>query len=105
MALILTDENYEELVLNSDKPELVDFWAEWCGPCKALTPTIEDIAAEYEGRAVVGKVNVDESPKITRKYGIRNIPTLLYIKNGEVVDKQVGTASKSNLTAKLDALI
>ena len=105
MALILTDENYEELVLNSDKPALVDFWAEWCGPCKALTPTIEDIAAEYEGRAVVGKVNVDESPKITRKYGIRNIPTLLYIKNGEVVDKQVGTASKSNLTAKLDALI
>jgi thioredoxin 1 len=105
MALILTDANYEELVLKSDKPALVDFWAEWCGPCKALTPTIEEIAAEYEGRAVVGKINVDESPAITRKYGVRNIPTLFYIKNGEVVDKQVGTTSKATLTAKLDALI
>jgi thioredoxin 1 len=105
MALTLTDANYEELVLKSDKPALVDFWAEWCGPCKALTPTVDEIAVEYEGRAIVGKINVDESPNITRKYGIRNIPALLYIKNGEVADKQIGTTSKSTLTKKLDALI
>ncbi|MDR1739729.1 MAG: thioredoxin [Bacteroidales bacterium] len=105
MALTLTDANYEELVLKSDKPALVDFWAEWCGPCVALTPTVEQIADEYEGKAIVGKVNVDENPGIARKYGIRNIPTLLYIKGGEVADKQVGTTTKSNLTAKLDALL
>ncbi len=105
MALTLTDANYEELVLKSDKPALVDFWAEWCGPCVALTPTVEQIATEYEGKAIVGKVNVDENPGIARKYGIRNIPTLLYIKGGEVVDKQVGSTTKGNLTTKLDAIL
>ncbi|MDR1973864.1 MAG: thioredoxin [Bacteroidales bacterium] len=105
MSLVLTDGNYEELVLKSDKPCMVDFWAEWCGPCKALTPTIDEIATEYEGKAVVGKINVDECPAVTRKYGIRNIPTILFIKNGELADKHVGATAKSNLTAKLDALM
>lgn len=103
MAQTFTDANFEELVLKSDKVALVDFWAQWCGPCLALGPTIEEIANEYQGKAVVGKVNVDECPAITKKYGIRNIPTILFIKNGEVVDKQVGKTSKADLVGKLDA--
>ena len=102
MALEITDANFEELVLKSDKPVLVDFWAEWCGPCRMVGPVVEEIAKEYAGQAVVGKVNVDNNPGISMKYGIRNIPALLYFKNGEIVDKQIGAVPKSVLSAKLD---
>ena len=103
MALELTDQNFEELVLKSDKPVLVDFWAEWCGPCRMVGPFVEEIAKDYEGRAIVGKVNVDNNPGISMRFGIRNIPALLYFKNGEVVDKQIGAVQKSVLAGKLDA--
>jgi thioredoxin 1 len=103
MALELTDQNFEELVLKSDKPVLVDFWAEWCGPCRMVGPFVEEIAKDYEGRAIVGKVNVDNNPGISMQFGIRNIPALLYFKNGEVVDKQIGAVQKSVLAGKLDA--
>lgn len=103
MALEITDANFEELVLKSDKPVLVDFWAEWCGPCRMVGPVVEELAKEYEGKALVGKVNVDINSNISATYGIRNIPTLLYFKNGQMVDKQVGVVPKSTLAAKLDA--
>ena len=103
MALELTDSNFDELVLKSDKPVLVDFWAEWCGPCRMIGPAVEEIAKEYEGKAVVGKVNVDNNPNISMQFGIRNIPALLYFKNGQVVDKQVGAVPKSILANKLEA--
>jgi thioredoxin 1 len=103
MALELTNDNFEELVLKSDKQVLVDFWAEWCGPCRMVGPIVEELAKDYEGKAVIGKVNVDEHGEISSKFGIRNIPTLLVFKNGEVVDKQVGVAQKSVLAGKIDA--
>lgn len=103
MALELTDSNFDELVLKSEKPVLVDFWAEWCGPCRVVGPIVEEISNDYADKAVVGKVNVDENQEISFKYGIRNIPTLLVFKNGEVVDKQVGVAPKSVLAGKLEA--
>jgi thioredoxin 1 len=103
MALEITDSNFEELVLKSDKPVLVDFWAEWCGPCKMVGPVIEEMAKEYDGKAVIGKVNVDMNSAISMNYGIRNIPTLLYFKNGQVVDKQVGVVPKATLVGKLEA--
>ncbi|QNR23411.1 MULTISPECIES: thioredoxin [Croceimicrobium] len=103
MALEFTEANFEELVLNSDKPVLVDFWAEWCGPCRMVGPIVEELSQEYDGKAVIGKVNVDQHGEISMKYGIRNIPTLLVFKGGEVVDKQVGVAPKTALAAKLDA--
>ena len=105
MALELTDANFEELVMKSDKPVLVDFWAVWCGPCRMVGPVVEEIANDYEGKAIVGKVDVDNNPEVAQKFGIRNIPTILFIKNGEVVDKQVGAAQKSALTEKLDAIM
>ena len=103
MALELTDANFEETVLKSDKPVLVDFWAEWCGPCRMVGPVVDELHTEYEGKAIVGKVNVDHNPEISAKYGIRNIPTVLIFKNGEIVDKQVGAAAKSAYAGKLDA--
>ncbi len=103
MAVELTDQNFDELVLKSDKPVLVDFWAEWCGPCRMIGPYVEEIAKEYEGKAVVGKLNVDHNPAISMQFGIRNIPALLFFKNGQVVDKQVGAAPKSVLANKLEA--
>lgn len=103
MALELTDQNFEEMVLKSDKPVLVDFWAEWCGPCRMVGPFVEEIAKEYEGKAVVGKVNVDHNPNISTQFGIRNIPALLYFKNGQVVDKQIGAVPKNVLAQKLEA--
>ncbi len=101
MALEITDANFEELVLKSDKPVLVDFWAEWCGPCRMVGPLVDELAQEYEGKAIVGKVDVDSNPGISVKFGIRNIPALLFFKNGEVVDKQIGAVPKSTLADKL----
>ena len=103
MAVEITDNNFQETVMNSDKPVLVDFWAEWCGPCRMVGPIVEEIAVEYDGKAVIGKVNVDTNPEISQKYGIRNIPTILILKNGEVVDKSVGAVPKNILTDKIDA--
>jgi len=102
MALELNDQNFEELVIKSDKPVLVDFWAEWCGPCRMVGPVVEEIAKDYDGRAIVGKVNVDHNPGISMQFGIRNIPALLFFKGGEVVDKQIGAVPKSVLAGKLD---
>lgn len=103
MALELNDSNFEELVLKADKPVLVDFWAEWCGPCRMVGPIVEELSGEYDGKAVIGKVDVDANPNITVQFGIRNIPTLLVFKNGQVVDKQVGAVPKHILKGKLDA--
>lgn len=105
MALEFTDANFEELALKSDKPVVVDFWAEWCGPCRMVGPIVEELSKDYDGKAVIGKVNVDNNNEISAKYGIRNIPTILFLKNGEVVDKQVGAVQKSVLAEKLDKLI
>lgn len=98
----ITDSNFEE-VISSEKPVLVDFWAEWCGPCKMIGPVVEELASDYDGKAVVAKVNVDENPNVSAKFGIRSIPTLLVFKNGEIVDKQVGAVPKGVLSQKLDA--
>ena len=103
MALEITDANFEELVLKSDKPVLLDVWAEWCGPCRVVGPIVEELSKDYEGKAVVGKVDVDSNPNISMQFGIRNIPTLLVFNNGQVVDKQVGAVPKTTLAAKLDA--
>jgi len=94
MALEITDATFEEVVLKSDKPVLVDFWAVWCGPCKMLAPVVSELSADFEGKAVVGKVDVDNNQEFASKYGIRNIPTVLVFKNGEVVGRQVGVAPK-----------
>ena len=102
MATQLTDSNFKETVLDSGKVTLVDFWAEWCGPCKAIGPMIEEISKEYEGKAIIGKVDVDRNPETAMKYGIRNIPTILFIKGGQVVDKQVGAVPKASLVAMLN---
>ncbi len=105
MALELTDSNFDALVLNSDKPVIVDFWAVWCGPCRIVGPVVQEIGEEYSDKALVGKLDVDHNPAVARKYGIRNIPTLLYFKNGEVVDKQVGSVPKQVLINKLEKLL
>ncbi len=100
----ITDANFEEIIA-SDKPVLVDFWAEWCGPCKMIGPVVEELASEYEGKAVIGKVDVDSNPAVSAKFGIRSIPTLLVFKGGEVVDKQIGAVPKNVLSQKLDAQV
>ncbi|HZJ73348.1 MAG TPA: thioredoxin [Perlabentimonas sp.] len=105
MTLEITDANFEELVLKTDKPVLLDFWAEWCGPCRIVGPFVEEIAKEFEGKAVVGKVDVDNNPDVASKFGIRNIPTILFFKDGEVVDKQIGVAQKAALIKKLEAFL
>lgn len=105
MAIELTDGTFEELVLKSDKPVLVDFWAVWCGPCRMVGPIVQEIGEDYGEKAVVGKLDVDHNPETARNYGIRNIPTILFFKNGEVVDKQVGAVPKQKLVEKLDALL
>lgn len=104
MALEITDASFEDL-LKSEKPLVIDFWAEWCGPCRMVGPIVEELADEYAGKVTIGKVDVDNNDEITSKYGIRNIPTILFIKNGEVVDKQVGAAQKSVLTEKVESLL
>ena len=105
MAVEFIAENFDSLALESDKPVVVDFWAEWCGPCRMVGPVVEELANDYDGRAVVGKVNVDQHGDISMKYGVRNIPTILFLKGGEVVDKSVGAVPKNVLIEKLDALL
>ncbi len=105
MALEVNDGNFDDLVIKSDKPVLVDFWAEWCGPCRIIAPIIEEISNEFSGKATVVKCDVDNSPAVAAKYGIRNIPTILFFKDGKVADKQVGAVPKNNFVAKLNALI
>jgi len=105
MAIEITDANFEEVVLNSTIPVVVDFWAEWCGPCRMITPIIEEMSGEFEGKAVVGKVNVDQNPGVSAKFGIRNIPTILFVKGGEVVDKVVGAVPKEQMVSKLNAIL
>ena len=103
MAKHFTDATWDSEVLGSDKPVLVDFWAEWCGPCRKIGPLVEELATEYEGKALIGKLNVDENPGVATKYGIRSIPTILVFKGGEVVDKIVGAVPKNMLSQKIDA--
>ena len=105
MAVEITDSNFEDLVKQSDKPVMIDFWAVWCGPCKMIAPVVEEMAHEYDGKAVIGKVDVDNNPEVSTRFLIRNIPTILFLKNGEVVDKHVGVAPKNVLAAKLNALL
>lgn len=105
MALEVNDNNFEEIVIKSDIPVMVDFWAEWCGPCRVIGPYIEEISKEFAGRAKVVKCDVDSCPGVAAKYGIRNIPTVLFFKNGAIADKQVGAVPKANFTSKLTALI
>jgi thioredoxin 1 len=101
----VNEENFDSVVINSDKPVLVDFWAEWCGPCKMLTPTIEAIAEEYKDKSSIVKINVDDAPAIATKYGIRSIPSILLFSNGDVIEQRVGAVSKEELTSLLDKTI
>ncbi|MDD2994995.1 MAG: thioredoxin [Paludibacter sp.] len=104
MALVFTDENIKEAI-QSGKPVVVDFWAEWCGPCRMVGPVVEELAKEYDGRVIIGKLDVDENVETPNEYGIRNIPTILFFKDGQVVDKQIGAAPKAALAAKVEALL
>jgi len=104
MALEITDAGFDD-ILSSGKPLVIDFWAEWCGPCRIVGPIVEELATEYGDRVTIGKVDVDNNDEITSKYGIRNIPTILFIKNGQVVDKQVGAAQKTVLAEKIENLL
>jgi len=104
MAIEITDANYEQYA-NSGKLVVIDFWAQWCGPCRAIAPMIDELATEYEGRAIIGKLDVDDNPEICEKFGIRNIPTIIFVKNGELVDKQVGAGAKNTLVSKIESLI
>ena len=104
MALNINNSNFETLV-TGDKLVVIDFWAQWCGPCRALTPIIEEVAAEYEGKAVIGKCDTDSNNDIAMQFGVRNIPMLVFLKNGEVKDVHVGLIKKTDLTAKIDALL
>ncbi len=102
MALEIKKENFEEII-SSDKLVVIDFWAEWCGPCRTIAPIVGELAEEFEGQALIGKCNVEDNDDITMKYGVRNIPTIIFVKGGEVVDKQIGACSKEDLAAKIKA--
>ncbi len=104
MALEITDSNYKE-ILAEGKPVVIDFWAPWCGPCKMVGPIIDELAAEYDGKALIGKCDVDDNDDVASEFGIRNIPTVLFFKDGQLVDKQVGSAPKATYVAKIDALL
>jgi thioredoxin len=105
MALEITDATFDDVVLKSDKPVLVDFWAAWCGPCRMLGPIVEELGKDYGDKVIIGKVDVDNNQKYAAQYGVRNIPTVLIFKGGEVVDKQVGVAPKKTYSDKIDALL
>ena len=105
MIIEVTDSSFDKEVLQSDKPVLVDFWAEWCGPCRMVAPIVKEIGSDYDGRVVVTKLDVDSNPEVSAKFGIRNIPTILFFKNGQIVDKQVGAVPKNVLISKLEALL
>jgi thioredoxin 1 len=102
MALEFTDANFKNEVLESDKLSVIDFWAEWCGPCRAIGPVIEDLSKEYAGKVKVGKVNVDHNPSVSMNYGITSIPAILFVKGGQVVDKLVGAQPKANFVKKIE---
>ncbi len=104
MALKITNDNFDELVA-SGKPLVIDFWAEWCGPCRAIAPIVEELAGEYEGRVVVGKCDVDENDALTAKFGVRNIPTVVFLKGGEMAEKQVGACTKAQLEEKIAKIL
>lgn len=104
MALAITKENFGE-VLSSELPVVIDFWAEWCGPCRMITPIVEELAKEYEGRVLIGKCDIEECDDAVMKFGVRNIPTVIFLKNGEVVDKQVGACQKRDLVDKIQKLL
>lgn len=104
MAFQVTNANYKEVV-ESGKPVVIDFWAEWCGPCKMMSPIVDELATEYEGRVIVSKCDVDSSDEVAAMYKVRNIPTIIFIKDGKVVDKQVGATTKAALAAKIDAIL
>lgn len=104
MALAINKENVQE-VLSSELPVVIDFWAEWCGPCRMMSPIVDELAAAYKGRVLVGKCDVEENDELTMKYGVRNIPTIIFLKKGELVDKQVGACSKEALAAKIEKLL
>lgn len=103
MAQEITDANFKEKVLDSDKLSMIDFWAEWCGPCRAIGPVVEELSKEYEGKVNVGKVDVDKNPDLSVQYGITSIPAILFVKEGKVVDKLIGAQPKSNFVKRLEA--
>jgi len=105
MAVVLTDDNFDEIVLKSKKPVVVDFWAEWCGPCRVISPMISELAEDYKDRIIVGKMDVDNNPSTPAKYGVRNIPTVLFFREGEIAGKQVGAVPKASLVSKVEGLL
>jgi|ERR1035437_2807281 thioredoxin 1 len=105
MAKAVTEATYSEIVESTDQPVMIDFWAEWCGPCRMIGPIVEELSKEYEGRATILKCDVDENPEIAQKFAIRNIPTLVFLKKGELVDKLVGAVQRAKITEKLDAML
>ena len=105
MALEITDSNFEETVLKSDKPVMVDFWAAWCGPCRKVGPIIDELSEEYDGKAIIGKIDIDSNQQYAAQFGVRNIPTVLVFKDGELVDRKVGVSSKNDYAEAIDKLI
>lgn len=105
MAFEFTDNNFQETAIDNGGVSVVDFWAEWCGPCRMVGPIIEELATEYEGKATIGKVNVDHNPGVSMQFGVRSIPTILIFKNGQLVDKQVGVTTKTALASKIDTAL